>query len=364
MAHLFCLEKLAKIIRENDFHVVTLQIPDEYLSYSVDIYQSLSSLIENASVQLFIIADSTYGSSVDDISALHVKADILIYFGTDLSSCGKIPVAIACMILSFDIEPFIKDVTNAVHEEILSIISTNSKDDNLLNIYLLCELCYHHLLYEIHELLSSSLNALNIMGAINIHSSKLPSYANLDNWSPSSNDETLVTNRMIVSGLIIDDDRSNVDNESSIVIYIGNKEQQIDSIVLDLSRSCLLIYDPNTNHIEKKYGYKTKRFQERSGGMCQVETANVIGIIIGSMGLSETIMKAILNRLHLLIEAANKKHYTFVMGRLNEAKIANFPEVDLYCFIANDDTALIPPKYAVYHANLTLCCHDDYNLTA
>ena len=34
-----------------------------------------------------------------------------------------------------------------------------------------------------------------------------------------------------------------------------------------------------------------------------------------------------LNRLQLLITAAGKKFYSFVMGRLNEAKLCNFPEV-------------------------------------
>ena len=32
------------------------------------------------------------------------------------------------------------------------------------------------------------------------------------------------------------------------------------------------------------------------------------------------------------------------MGRLNEAKLCNFPEIDVFCLISNDDVALIKPK--------------------
>jgi diphthamide biosynthesis protein 2 len=42
--------------------------------------------------------------------------------------------------------------------------------------------------------------------------------------------------------------------------------------------------------------------------------------------------------------SAGKSYYTFVMGRLNEAKLCNFPEINVFCLLANDDNALVPPK--------------------
>ena len=63
------------------------------------------------------------------------------------------------------------------------------------------------------------------------------------------------------------------------------------------------------------------------------------------MGLTENDTRTILHRLQILIKMAGKKCYTFAMGRLNEAKLSNFPEIDIFCLISNDDNALIPPKY-------------------
>ena len=54
--------------------------------------------------------------------------------------------------------------------------------------------------------------------------------------------------------------------------------------------------------------------------------------------------KDILHRLETLILTAKKSSYVFVMGRLNEAKLCNFPEIDVFCLISNDDVALIKPK--------------------
>ena len=69
-----------------------------------------------------------------------------------------------------------------------------------------------------------------------------------------------------------------------------------------------------------------------------------MGIIVGSMGLNDTVTRALVCRLEKLITSASKKHYTFVMGRLNEAKLCNFPEVDIYCLLSNEDNSLIKPK--------------------
>jgi diphthamide biosynthesis protein 2 len=69
-----------------------------------------------------------------------------------------------------------------------------------------------------------------------------------------------------------------------------------------------------------------------------------VGLIIGSMGLSGAIIQRTVSRLQALVSAAGKKSYVLVMGRLNEAKLCNFPEIDLYCLVSNDDTSLISPK--------------------
>jgi len=93
----FELDAIIHIIYSNDFRTVVLQFPDDELKYSIDVHDYLQGRLEAlcdtdgvaSVVDLFIAADSTWGSSIDDISAMHCNCDVLVYFGTDLSSSGN-----------------------------------------------------------------------------------------------------------------------------------------------------------------------------------------------------------------------------------------------------------------------------------
>ena len=98
----FELDAIIHIIRTNAFRTVVLQFPDDELQYSINVHDYLQARLEedtysepteavtaSEGVDLFIAADSTWGSSIDDVSAMHCDCDLLVYFGTDLSSSGK-----------------------------------------------------------------------------------------------------------------------------------------------------------------------------------------------------------------------------------------------------------------------------------
>ena len=95
----FDLDAIIDIIRRNSFRTVVLQFPDDELQYSIDVHDYLRDHLDSTccvtadtccgnEVELFIAADSTWGSSIDDVSAMHCNCDVLVYFGTDLSSSG------------------------------------------------------------------------------------------------------------------------------------------------------------------------------------------------------------------------------------------------------------------------------------
>jgi len=66
----------------------------------------------------------------------------------------------------------------------------------------------------------------------------------------------------------------------------------------------------------------------------------------------------IIDHLKKLIAAAGKKSYTFVMGKLNVAKMANFMEIDCYVLVACPENSLIDSKvrnfYHYYVGAVTL----------
>ena len=103
-AHDFELDNIISIILKGNYKLLILQFTDDFLHISSDVYEYMSSkLIETGHfADIFIAADSTYGSSVDDISAQHVCGDLLVYFGDDLSSSGSMPVLVAPPIKRLD----------------------------------------------------------------------------------------------------------------------------------------------------------------------------------------------------------------------------------------------------------------------
>ena len=57
----------------------------------------------------------------------------------------------------------------------------------------------------------------------------------------------------------------------------------------------------------------------------QIKDANSVGILVGTMGMAG--FRDIISRLKKILSACGKKTYTFVVGKLNPNKLANFPEV-------------------------------------
>ena len=325
----FDIPQICSLIIKHEFKRTVLQFPDEFLSLSVPIYKKFDEILKNQT-QLYMTIDSSYGSSIDDISAQHVNSDLLVYFGDDLSSSGVIPVIVAPPNKSLELCKLMENL-----ESIQTSYLRELKCDRY-RLIILYEPGYFKQLNESIEILINGLNLNSDM----LYLAKLPPYADLSNWSSSTTD--LNNNFEIVGGLLIPSKL--LKDENSRFWYIGDKNSQVDNIKLMLSDKSIMLYSPSLTCSELSQGNNSKIFFERYGGVSKVKDAEIIGIIVGSMGLTGDLTNNLISRLQKLITASGKKHYTFVMGRLNEAKLCNFSEIDLYCLIANDDSALIKPK--------------------
>lgn len=349
----FDLAKVIPIIVENNFKKVVIQFPDDYVHYSVNVYLWLESNLRSYDVSIFITADSTYGSSSDDISAAHVDGDVLLYFGSDLSSSSSLPVVVIPFRFTLDVD----HCTKILVEHIERLENTSK------SILVMYDPCYFEFLVDITSVLEK---------LYSVSVAKLPNSSNLSCWSSSSNFSEIDNSLEAIGGLLVDPSVLN----DQVVVYIGSNREQYINIVLRLSSHMIVFYNPSDESIKSQFGFHTIEFRERYGGVCKVKDAELIGIIVGSMGMSDHQTKGIIHRLQTLIEAARKQCYVFVMGRINESKLANFPDVstasllsiftsngffsflnivffisrnifiqvDVFCLIANDDVAVIRPK--------------------
>jgi len=331
--HGFPIAEVAAVIRAGGYLRVVLQFPDEHLAHCVDVYIELQSQVDGAS--LYIAADSTYGSSVDDVSAQHVNSDLLVFFGSDLSSSGAMPV--------LTVPPRVEVDVDDLRTHLLGTGSGMGEDERkaLTRCLVIYEPgCHGRVSQGVVPLLTELFPAASVkMGA-------LPPCADLEAWkqraaTKSGPAPAPSTSTTTVGGLVFSsEDLTGAD----LIVYVGDKKEQLDNLLLHLAELPVLSYSPRDKALNRLIGSQTKVFRQRYIGVEACASAKIIGIIVGSMGLTGESTREIINRLQQLIEAAGKKHYTFVMGRLNEAKICNFPEIDLFCFVSNEDTAVIAPK--------------------
>jgi diphthamide biosynthesis enzyme Dph1/Dph2-like protein len=372
IADIFDLVKICEVIKAKEFKRVVLQFPDENLEYSVDVYEYMLMSLNNGNIDndidnvnddngnsgidVFISADSTYGSSVDDVSADHVDAQILIYFGSDLSSSGTMPVLVAPRRIKLNIEHTTESIFNALNSTI-SEIGDGKGDDCVpsnVNVLVLYEPgCYNdvEVVTKNLKLRYDESNNENKKEKVAIVMGTLPNVASMDidTWSKNKNnnndngdgDDTLTNlGGLVVSNDFIKEQDQNPSNSvSTFLIYIGNKEIQLQSISLQLSLYTIIHYNPNpnptiklnedkdededddNNYITYIKGENTIKFRERYGGISKIKNnCNIIGIIVGSMGLTDNSTKMIINRLQNLIKCANKSYYTLIMGKLREVK--------------------------------------------
>lgn len=349
---LYDVKGVCDAITKFGFDIVVLQFPDENLADATNVYTAIKGSIRD-SIELYITADSTYGSSVDDVSALHVHCKLLVYFGSDMSVSGSMPVLVCPKRLHID--------TAKAADVIAAEVSTAiAGGEDAVSVLVFLEPAYFNCLDAVQASVTTAVASHRVTVAFGSR----PACVDLTTWDPANtrNTEAIATHELI-GGMLVPRDRTI--SEKDLVVIIGDKNDQIINICLRYSGSKIICYSPSANACSTKLGVELKEYRERYLGVMRVQDASVIGLIIGSMGLSGDVIQSTVNGLKKLVKAAGKKSYVLVMGRLNEAKLRNFPEVattyamavtfhalivlclqiDMFCLVSNDDTSLISPKY-------------------
>jgi diphthamide biosynthesis protein 2 len=70
--------------------------------------------------------------------------------------------------------------------------------------------------------------------------------------------------------------------------------------------------------------------------------AERVGLLVGTLGTRD--FPLILDRLRQTIRRAGKRCYTFLVGKPNVAKLANFPEIDVFVLVACPETSFPDTK--------------------
>ena len=283
----FDVEGICEAIKSHGYKRVVLQFPDEHLKYCAPVYEYMLETLNPATdendswVDVFISADSTYGSSVDDVSADHVDAEILVYFGSDLSSSGTMPVIVAPKHVTFDVEHCCQELEAAIlrTQDANNDSRTEAGEASLeaINAIVLFEPGCAIGAAALHAELQSRLES-----GTTLHLAQLPAVAMLDKFNEAKKEkeeEEIDTSSCNSSLGGLEVPTKILADTTCILIYVGDKASQIQSVTLQLGLHQLLAYSPITKHVEAIRGDGTRPFS--SSGVLTIPVLSASRLAVG-----------------------------------------------------------------------------------
>ena len=309
---------------------VALQFPDSLLADAAEVCWAIEeALTTDENVPLvFILGDTTFGSCCpDEVSALHLEADVLIHFGhACLSPAMSLPV-----LYSFGASKV--DVSACV-----DVVVENIKRFGQQRILLLYQVQFFHAIEELQIRISEKGGVLVVAGLIPQQDLRLL------NDDPADLVQTdLKYNR--IGGLDIP---ANLDFSTFTVLYIGDpsQSQQYINIMLRFTSmalgtpSSIWTFNPKESALETSLPSDIRRQLNRRFFLTQkARDATTFGILVGT--LSQRHFASAVASLQKSIQDAKRSCYTFAVGKINGAKLANFGEIDCYVLVACSETSLL-----------------------
>lgn len=261
---------------------------------------------EDEEEHLTILGDTSYGACcVDEVAAEHCDAEVVVHYGRScLSPTARLPVIYVFTTKALDLE---------------STISTfqTTYSDLSEKVILMADIPFQHHVPELQRQLKEQ-GYTNVHETTILHnpSSPLPNRTVPDEIQ--SNPEALKDFSIFHIS----------DPPTSLLLTLSSRVSRVHILPTNTAASSRALQTNTTAALRRRYALLTK-----------VATAPIIGILINTLSV-KNYMTA-LQHCQELIAAAGKKSYTFVVGKLNAAKIANFSEVEGWVVIGCWESSLV-----------------------
>lgn len=265
---------------------------------------------EQPEESLCILADTSYGACcVDEVAAEHVDADVVVHYGRScLSPTARLPV-----IYVFTTKPL--DIKQAV----ASFQETYQNRDE--KVCLMADIPYSSHVPELHEaLIAEGYTSVFETAVVHDPASPLP-------------------NRTVPEQV-----RADIEQLQKFSVF--HVSTPPTSLLLILSSRVKSVYilpvEKTSTHSGPAPALQTSTAQilrRRYALITGLSTVSVFGILINTLSVKNYLQA--LTHVQKLIKDAGKKSYTFVVGKVNAAKVANFSEIGGWVVIGCWESSLI-----------------------
>ncbi|KAI9034359.1 putative diphthamide synthesis protein-domain-containing protein, partial [Hyaloraphidium curvatum] len=294
---------------------VALQLPDELLHCATALAGELQ---KRTGRSVHVLGDTSYGSCcVDDVAAEHASCDIIVHCGRCcLSSAPKVPVAYALPREDLDRGNLI--------DAVLAFL-----DGRPSHLFVAFDVPFvHHGAQLISELRLRGINAVALQ--LLFPTSTLGSFARLP------------AGATVLAGC----GRWHEGTEGSgdrKVLFVGNHGPALVRVALEFHGEQVFQYDPSDGAVRSVAASKNRLLARRCYAfMDKIRDANSVGIVIAALSLDG--LKPLLGELKRALESAGKRTYELVVGKINVAKLANFPDMDAFVLVGCPETTIVDSK--------------------
>ncbi|KOO35027.1 diphthamide biosynthesis protein [Chrysochromulina tobinii] len=361
------VEATAAHIRRGNHRRVALQFPDTLLTHASAAVSGLQQALDGAGVELFVLGDTSFdGFQVDFVAAQHFDADFIVHYGpVDLEARGPLPVRFVFGRRALDIAHF-----STAFAPVLGA------GEAARRVLVVPSLPYAHA----SEALAARLGA----GAIVCHSDvertaetteAEPAVVTASSASssaiaaavPSTSDPFAAADALARGFLLGRRLGASLDEaalgQCAALVYLGSEDQTLSNLCLLLPNAEVYLYEPPTQTatradasdreaaaceetapptLRRLVLATARRLMRRYYLVQQAREAEVVGILVGTLSASQR--TPMLRALKALCRRAARKHYVFIMGKLNAAKLANFAEVGVYVLLGSAEHSLLDAK--------------------
>ena len=300
----FELERCCEFIRNGDFNRVALQLPSEYLKYAVDLVNVLKAKTDKI---LFILGDSPYHTCcVDEIQAQKLNCSCVIHFG---NSCFSRETTFPTLYIYNELEVDCSMLVDSVRDGI------ESKDTPILLIY--------------------NTNCSQI--AKNVYSALKVEFVNLEcsQLLPENTKESVSHVLEVCFGRRF---TLKFPRECYTIIFIGEENRTCLNFRLSFHSNKFYLLSPTSQSLTQ-LGSESKLLKKRYHLVQKVDTANIVGILIGNMWLRDYL--SILSDIKSALRKKGKEYYTISMGNIQPTKLTNFLEVDIFVLLGCPENVIL-----------------------
>ncbi|ODV77736.1 diphthamide biosynthesis protein [Suhomyces tanzawaensis NRRL Y-17324] len=273
----------------------------------------------STSQKIYILADTSYSPCcVDEVAAEHVDSDLVIHFGDAcLNPVDKLVTFYVFGKPTVDLDHLVAEfkARYPVGEDNKVMLMADSPHSHLL------EGLYHSLKEEYPNLAYADLY-LDTQSKVKVIG-----------YQPTRSSHPLKVLNRIFSGLS-DGDLDDTLSQYDLFHITVPKSPRL--LQLTTRFGSVTVYDPK----ERKTSQGPfPNLMRRYRFMQMARTAGTIGLLVNTLSLSNT--KNLINSMGKRIKDSGKKHYMFVVGKPNVAKLANFENVDMWCVLGCDHQGII-----------------------